>query len=357
MLGVLTALALAAPASEPVVEVVRGGRTTRQTREVMQTRVTIAIADPPRDALANHQLDFHEAFAIFTRVDRATNEKNEASALSVINAAAGPGPVPAPAELCKMIGLSLDAAKKSKGLFDPTSAVLRELWKFPADGTATVPDADALKALCKRVSWKNVEVKALKKPTSEAACTVRFKKPGMQLGLEGIAKGWAIDQAVKLLRGLGYQNFFVQAGDNQFLSGKVGDRAWKVSIRDPRGTEGKPFLRTEVSNSTFTTSSDDEHFFVKDGVRYHPLIDPRSCQPARKSVVTTVLAKTAVEAEYLSKVAFILGWPEGERLTAAAHAQLVLVDAHGGVHFSPALKPTLEWSNPSGFATPEAVHQ
>ncbi len=351
MLGILLAVTLAAPvpdAGEPVVELIRGGRTTRQTRELMHTKVTIAIADPPGGELANHGLDFDAAFAIFNRIDRVMNEWKEDSPLAQINAEAATKPVTAPADLCEVIRLSLDGAKKTKGLFDPTWAALREVWKFSGE-TPAVPTAAALKAQCKLVSWKDVEVKAVKSPTPEAACTVRFKKPGMKLGLGGIVKGWGVDQAVKLLRSVGYKNFFVQAGGDLYLAGKVGDRAWKVGIRDPRGAEDQTFARSEVSDATFSTSGDYEHFFVKDRVRYHHLIDPRTCQPARKSVSATVLARSGVEAEYLTKAAFILGWADGQKLVAASGAQLVLVDSDGGVHFSPELVGKLDWWQPSGF--------
>ena len=348
----LSLLLVAAPvpdAGEPVVELIRGGRTTRQTRELMHTKVTIAIADPPRGELANHQLDFDNAFQIFNRIDAVMNEWKEGSPLAQINAGASAGPVFAPADLCEVISLALAGAKKTRGLFDPTWASLREVWKFAADRTGAVPDAGVLKAQCALVSWKDVELEPLKAPTPEAACTVRFKKPGMRLGLGGIVKGWGVDQAVKQLRDAGYQNFFVQAGGDLYLSGKVGDRAWKVGIRDPRGAEDKTFARTEVTNATFSTSGDYEHFFIEGGVRYHHLIDPRSCQPARKSVSATVLAKSAVDAEVLTKATFILGWPDGQKLAAGSGAKLVLVDADGGVHFSPELKGALDWSQPSGF--------
>ncbi len=330
MWGVLMAMALAAPApdaGEPVVELIRGGKTVRQSRELMQTKVTIAIADPPRGELASHQLDFDAAFAVFARIERVMNEAKADSPLAQLNAGAA---VILPADLCEVVQLSLDGAKKTRGLFDPTWAAVRE-----------VPDAGSLKAQCKLVSWKDVEVRAVKAPAAEAACTVRFKKPGMKLGLGGIVRGWGIDQAVKQLRAVGYRNFSVQAGTDQYLAGKIGDRAWKVGIRDPRGAEGKTFARTEVSDATFSTSADEGS---------DPVIDPRTCQPASKSVSATVIAKSGVEAEYLTKATFILGWVEGQKLAAASGARLVLVDADGGVHFSPELLGTLEWSQPTGFS-------
>jgi thiamine biosynthesis lipoprotein len=339
---------------EPVAEVVHGGRTVRQTRELMHTKVTIAIADPPREGLSDHQADFDAAFAVFAHVDLTMNEWREDSALGAINASAGDAGVAAPEDLCEVIRLSLEGAKKTNGLFDPTWAALKDVWQFGGNAAPALPDPALLKARCKLVGWKNVELTPAKSPTPENACSVRLKKAGMKLGLGGVVKGWGVDRAVKVLRAAGYKNFFVQAGGDLYLAGHVGDRAWKVGIRDPRGDEESSFARTEVTDATFSTSGDYEHFFVKDGVRYHHIIDPRTCMPARGAVSATILAKSAVDAEFLTKASFILGAKDGLRLAQANGAQLVLVDADGGVHFSPSLKGKLEWWQPSGFGPADA---
>jgi thiamine biosynthesis lipoprotein len=282
------------------------------------------------------------------------NEAREDSPLWKINAAAGGPGVAAPAELCEVIKLSLEGARKTKGLFDPTWASLRDVWRFRADRYGEIPDPALLKEKCALVGWKDVVVTAVKNPTPAAACTVALKRAGMRLGLGGLVKGWGIDQVAKQLRAAGYRNFFVQAGSDLYLSGKVGDRAWKVGIREPRGTEEQSFARTEVTDGSFSTSGDYEQFFVKDGVRYHPLIDPRTCAPARASVSATVLAKSATEAEFLTKAAFILGPKEGQKLASTLGAQLVLVDSDGGVTVSPGLKGKLEWAPPAGFGAADA---
>lgn len=314
----------------------------RQTRALMHTKVTIAIVDGGTAA------DFDAAFEIFSHIDAVMNEWDEGSPLGRINAGAAEAPVAAPADLCEVIRLALEGAKKTKGLFDPTWAALKDVWRFSGEA-AHVPDPALVKARCALVSWKDVEVKG----APGAACTVKFKKAGMKLGLGGIVKGWGVDQAVKRLKAAGHRDFFVQAGGDLYLAGKNGDRAWRAGIRDPRGTEDQTFARTEVTDATFSTSGDYEHFFIEGGVRYHHLIDPRTCRPARASVSSTVMAKTAVEAEFLTKATFIAGWPEAQQLAAAAAAKVVLVDADGGVHFSPGLSG-LEWWPPSGFGATDA---
>jgi FAD:protein FMN transferase len=318
----------------------------KRIKELMHTKVTVAISGAEPTEQRNEAIE--AVFDIFGRIEHVMNEWKKGSPLDRINEAAGREAVPAPQDLCDVIKLALDGARRTDGLFDPTWASLNGLWRFDSE-TGEVPKPDELKAACKLVSYKQVEVKALPKPTPEAACTVKLKKAGMRLGLGGLVKGWGVDQAVKELHKRGYKDFFVQAGGDLYVAGKNGDDLWKVGIRDPRGPAEKSFARTELSNASFSTSGDYEHFFIKDGVRYHHIIDLRTCMPATASVSSTVLAKSATDAEFLTKSTFILGAEKGLALAEKFGAQAVIVDAKGRVHMSKTLQGKVEVWPPSGF--------
>jgi thiamine biosynthesis lipoprotein len=324
----------------------------KRTKELMHTKVTVAIAGSEPTEERNAAIE--AVFDIFEHIERVMNEWKKGSPLDRINEAAGREAVNAPQDLCEVINVALDGAKRTNGLFDPTWASLNGLWKFDTE-TGEPPPADALQAACKLVGYKKVEVKPLPKPTAEAACSVKLKDKGMRLGLGGLVKGWGVDQATKELRKRGYKDFFVQAGGDLFVSGKNGDDLWKVGIRDPRGPAEKSFARTELSNASFSTSGDYEHFFIKDGVRYHHIIDLRTCMPATASVSSTVLAKTATDAEFLTKSTFILGGEKGLELAEKFGAQAVLVDSHGKVHVSKSLQGKIEIWPPSGFGADAGV--
>ena len=94
------------------------GEPARQDRELMHTKVTVVIADPvSAEAL---QAAFDDAFAVFSDLDQTVNEWKPESVLGKINAGAGGAAVPAPAPVCEVIKTSLDGAKRTNGLFDPT---------------------------------------------------------------------------------------------------------------------------------------------------------------------------------------------------------------------------------------------
>jgi thiamine biosynthesis lipoprotein len=240
---------------------------------------------------------------------------------------------------------SLDAAERTSGLFDPTWAALRDLWRFGTAQNNEVPPVPELKRICPLVSYVNVELRVA--PRSVGACEVRLKKRGMKLGLGGVAKGWAVDRAVAVLRGLGLKNFFVQAGGDLYAAGKRGDRPWRVGVRDPRGLPDQYFASMDVSEAAFSTSGDYERFFIVDGKRYHHIIDPRTCSPATASRSSTVLARTATDAEFLTKATFILGGTKALQLAESWGAAAVLVTDKNEVLVSKSLQGKLEYDSPT----------
>ena len=333
-----------------VVGAIDGGADSllvQRARDVMHTKVLVAIAGEQPDAGLDQAFD--ETFAIFEHIDATMNEWRPESPLGKINALAGNGkPVEAPADLCDVIRLALDGARRTDGLFDPTWAALRDVWKFTDAPNQAPPDPARVKQACALVSWRDVEVTANKSGT----CSVRLKKKGMALGLGGFVKGCGVDRAVELLRARGFKNFFVQAGGDLYLAGKNGSRPWVVGIRDPRGAPEQRFAKGALSDVAFSTSGDYEHFFIHEGRRYHHIIDLRTCQPASASVSSTVMSKTAVDAEILTKSTFILGAPAGLKLARTFGAEAVIVHPDGQVNLTPVMQEKLELWPPTGLGPP-----
>jgi thiamine biosynthesis lipoprotein len=168
----------------------------------------------------------------------------------------------------------------------------------------------------------------------------------MQVGLGGLAKGWAVDRAVSELRRRGLRDFLVQAGGDLYAGGTRDGRPWRVGIRDPRGQEGAPFAWLDVSDAAFSTTGDSERFFVDSGRRYHHVIDTRTCWPATASRQVTVLAPTALEAEVLGKAVFVLGGADGLALASRSGAAAVIVTSGNALSTSPALSGRLEVVRP-----------
>jgi thiamine biosynthesis lipoprotein len=217
-----------------------------------------------------------------------------------INAAAGDKPVKVSAETFAVIERAVDVSRRSNGVFDITVGAFKGMWKFDEDMDGTLPDPADVKRRLALVNWKDIKLDPRKR-------TVFLKHRGMSITLGGIAKGYAVDKCAEILRGRGFTDFMMQAGGDMYIAGKKGDEPWTVGIRDPRGPTNALFATAPITDHSFSTSGDYERGFVKDGVRYHHILDPRTGQPAHASRSVTVRAKDAFTADAWSKVMFILG--------------------------------------------------
>jgi thiamine biosynthesis lipoprotein len=178
---------------------------------------------------------------------------------------------------------------------------------------------------------------------------VYLRKKGMRITLGGIAKGYAVDKCVEILRARGFVDFMVQAGGDMYIAGSKGSRPWVVGIRDPRGPASATFASMAISDHSFSTSGDYERGFVRDGIRYHHILDPRTGEPARMSRSVTVKAHDAFTADAWSKVMFILGWKEATRVIKREKLkdfEVVWVDHDNNVHISDGLKSSLVIQHP-----------
>lgn len=248
------------------------------------------------------------AFAEFDRIDKAMTVWAPDSEISRINAAAGTKKAVAVSdETLHLLERAVEASRVTGGTFDITVGSFWGVWKFDEDNDGTIPGKEAVEERRKLVNYKDIVIDAKKK-------TVRLKRKGQQITLGGIAKGYAVDRAVKILRDAGLVDFIVQAGGDMYVSGRRGDRKWRVGIRDPRGDRDDFFAVAEVEDMTFSTSGDYERFVIKDGVRYHHILDPATGYPAMKCRSVTVMAKDATTADELSKGFFVLGPEQGMAL-------------------------------------------
>jgi thiamine biosynthesis lipoprotein len=150
--------------------------------------------------------------------------------------------------------------------------------------------------------------------------TVRFARPGVELDLGGIAKGFAVEVAAGVLRRRGLSGF-IDAGGNQYLLGTPpGKRTWNVGIKNP-DVPDRVMGVVEIGEISVSTSADYYNFLVATGRTYGHILDPRTLAPATEALSVTILSRDATLGDALSKAAFILGPKAG----------LALVDSFPGM--------------------------
>ena len=251
---------------------------------------------------------FAAVFEEFDRLEDLMSVWREGSDIQRLDAAAGDHPVPISPEVREVLRIARQVSEWTDGKFDVTFAALSGLWKFDyQDKDNTIPDrAEVLKRL-PLIDYRDLSV-------DERAGTAFLKRKGMRVNLGGIGKGYATDRAAEILRARGLRDFMIQAGGDLYVAGRRGDRPWRVGIRDPRGPADRSFAALDLSDSTFSTSGDYERFFIKDGRRYHHILDLSVGEPARGCRSVTLVTGRAVIADALAKGVFVLGPEAGMAL-------------------------------------------
>jgi thiamine biosynthesis lipoprotein len=250
---------------------------------------------------------FEAAFDEFDRLDALMSVWKEGSEVERLNRAAGQMPVPIGPEMREVLSMARLASEWTGGKFDVTFGVLSGLWKFDHDLDGNIPSRADVLARLPLIDYQKLVV-------DETQGTAFLKEKGMRVHLGGIGKGYAVDRAAAILRGRGFNDFMIQSGGDLYVAGTRGDRAWRAGIQDPRGPEGSSFAAMDLTDSAFTTSGDYERFFMKDGHRYHHIIDPDLGEPAKGTRSVTIVAKTATLADALDTGIFILGPEKGMAL-------------------------------------------
>ena len=274
---------------------------------------------------------FEHAFREFDRLDALLSVWKDGSDVLRVNAAAGKEAVKVSGDTLEVLAIAHDVSTWTNGKFDITFGALADIWKFDHDQDNTVPTRAQIEARLPLVDFEQVVI-------DRAAGTAFIRKPGMRIHLGGIGKGYAVDRAVALLKDRGLRDFMIQFGGDLYVAGTNGGKPWTLGIADPRGNHD-PFATIEMSDGTFSTSGDYERTFMKDGVRYHHIIDPDRGEPARACRSVTLVTNRAVIADAVAKGVFILGPTDGMALIEKLpDIEGVIVGANNQVLVSSGLK-------------------
>jgi FAD:protein FMN transferase len=274
---------------------------TRDFRYMMGTSIQVA-AFGGDEAARRAAID--EAFGAFAEVDRLMSNYRDDSELSRVNRLAARQAVPVSDPLLAVLQAAEQVSERSGGAFDVTVAPLVRLWGFK-DKKPHLPSAAELAAVRPLVGYHNLLIDSQSK-------TLRFARPGVEIDLGGIAKGFAVELAAGVLRRHGLGGF-VDAGGNQYLLGlPPGERSWRVGIKNPVAKEALlGVLELPEGSLSVSTSAQDSNFLVADGRRYGHILDPRTLQPSQAALSVTIVSPDGTLADALSKVGFVLGPKRG----------------------------------------------
>lgn len=244
------------------------------------------------------------AFSEIRNIEARMSDYDPNSLLSEVNRRAFREPVPVDSDLFTVLAASIEYSRLSDGAFDITVGPVVQLWR-QAKQTGTAPDPAALQQARSRVGWRHLIL-------DPAAKTVRFAVEGMALDLGGIAKGYAIDKAVTLLRASAVSGGMVDIGGDLRCFGTPPDNAahWLIGVQDPACDENI-LLKLKMDDRAVASSGDYRRFVIIDGVKHSHIVDPATADSAQTLAGVSIIAASAMQADALATAVSVLGNEQG----------------------------------------------
>ena len=262
------------------------------------------------------------------RIDRAMSPFKPESELSRLNREAAKAPVPVSEEMFELIARSIGFSKLSEGAFDITFASVGCMFDYRK---GIKPAAEKIAAALPAIDYRHIRLDRRRR-------TIEFARDNVQIDLGGIAKGYAVDNCVALLKTRGVKEALVMAGGDSRVLGDKRGRPWMIGIRDPR-RKSTVVAMIPLADAAISTSGDYERYFEADGVRYHHILDPRTGLPATGVRSVTIVGPDATTTEGISKSVFIMGPERGIRFAESlAGIDAVIIDGDGDMHYTAGLR-------------------
>lgn len=276
--------------------------------------------------------------AIFDRVKEieekmsVSQDDYESTELLELNRRAGAEPYQVSPDTYEVLQAARQYSQLTEGAFDLTIGPLVDLWSIGSEDASVPPEAEIVEATA-RVDYSQVSF--------EGENTVFLEEPGMGVDVGAIAKGYAADQAARILLDAGIEHALLDFGGNILTVGNKPDGTdWRIGIQHPEEARNEFLGILEGRDEAVVTSGPYERYFMQDGVRYHHILDRSTGYPSRSGLLSaTIVAQESMKADALSTATFVLGL-EGARelIEGEEDVEGILVTEAREVWVSPGLR-------------------
>jgi thiamine biosynthesis lipoprotein len=248
-----------------------------------------------------------EAFARIEELNAIMSDYKADSELMKLCQHAGGDPVPVGEDLFKVLQASQEVARLSDGAFDVSISPVVRLWR-KARRTKKMPDAQEIKKALELVDYRKIRL-------TPKGRTVQLLLYGMLLDLGGIAKGYAADAALEVLRRHGITRALVAAGGDIAVGDPPeGADGWKIGIAPLKDPQGPPRYQLLLRNMAVSTAGDSHQHVEIDGKRYSHIVDPKTGIGLVGPRSVTVIAPKGVLADGLDTAICVMGPQRGLKL-------------------------------------------
>ncbi len=283
-------------------------KTVRLALEAMATRFELVLHGDDEVRL---RAAGEEALAEIQRLDAQLSFYRPSSEISRINARAAEGPVRVEPRLFRLLQTARRLHTETEGAFDLTVAPLMRCWGFTGD-TGRLPDPEALAEARRRTGMHLVTL-------DEADFTVAFARPGVQLDLGAIGKGYAIEEAARTLIDAGVTSAFLHGGTSTIhaIGTPLDEEHWNVALSYPdtdAPIDHDVLAVIPLENEALSVSAVWGKAFVVEGTTYGHVIDPRSGHPVEGALLAAVAGPSATDCDALSTALLVLGRQAKQRI-------------------------------------------
>ena len=305
-------------------------RLHQRVQRLMGNRFEISVVSADA-AWANARID--EAIAEISRIERLLTTYDDRSQTNQINANAGVQPVPVDAEVFALIQRSLRLSELTQGAFDITyGSIDKRLWNFDTSMTA-LPDPKTARQMVRLINYRNVVLDA-------ETNSVFLRERGMLIGFGGIGKGYAAEQAKRLMQTQGVESGIVNAaGDLTTWGAQPTGQPWTIGIADPDATRqravNQAFSYLAISNMAVATSGNYEKYALIGGKRYSHTIDPKTGYPVSGIKSVTIITPNAELADALATPVMVMGVRVGlDMINQMRQIACIIIDDDDRLHTS-----------------------
>lgn len=267
------------------------------------------------------------AIAEVVRIEALISSWDVESKTSEINRNAGITPVKVPLELFNLIERSKKISDLSNGYFDISFASIDKIWDFKQDSIA-IPTKEELEKSVANINYQEIEL-------NRENSTIFLKNVGMKIGFGAIGKGYAANQAKKVMIAHGITSGVVNAGGDLISWGEHPDKEmWTIGVVNPLKKD-EVAIWLEIKETAVVTSGNYEKFVTINNEKYCHIINPKTGWPCKGLASVTIVCKDAEFADALATTVFVLGAAEGMKIiNHLAGVEGVLIDEKGIVFYS-----------------------
>ena len=272
----------------------------------------------------NDSLATKSANAAFKRIEdlnASLSDYRDDSEINAVSAKSGAGNwSPVSKDLFDILFVSDDISKKTDGAFDATLGPIVQEWRR-ATRKGYFPDANLIADALSRTGFNKVKFDA-------SSQSIQLEDKGMRLDIGGLGKGYAADEAVKVLKSYGIKSAMIDAGGKlALMDPPPGEKGWKIVI-----SSGRDSIETiEYSNVGIATSGPTYRYLDYKGKRYSHIVNPKTGIGLEHHVRTTVISPNATEADALATAFSVSGIRAGKKyLKRFPNNKVWLVETKGG---------------------------